>query len=74
MQVGDLVKEIGLWTSHNPWMTGTNLDDSRGIIGIIIEIDANWPGHFLIQWFTASALVHRVWMPESRLEVINESR
>ena len=38
MKAGDLVKFKGDWVKVNPWMKGTELDDSSEECGVIIEV------------------------------------
>ena len=38
MKLGDLVKFKGDWVKVNPWMKGTELDDSSEERGVIIEV------------------------------------
>ena len=54
MKIGDLVKKKSDWVRHNPWMSGTELDDSPDTLGIIVKVEVPacsiTSGWYIIEW------------------------
>jgi hypothetical protein len=64
MKIGDLVKLKGDWVQVNPWMKGTELDDSPEEYGIITK--RSFPYSFHVEW----AFGKQGWYHVDRLEVV----
>lgn len=43
MKIGDLVKQKSEWVRHNPWMSGTELDNSPKRVGVVWRIGSPNP-------------------------------
>ena len=44
MQIGDLVRIINEWTSHNPWMI---LPEDKIKIGLVVGSEEDWDGEYV---------------------------
>jgi hypothetical protein len=53
MKVGDLVRMKDDWVRHNPWMKGTELDNTPERFGVIVKVPPHhsyWGATAVVEW------------------------